>query len=118
MALIVTKDKSKESTNILKPKHKLQNSRFETMEANHETAISNHEIMINLNCLMTVLGYCSKSSAGITPAAKRNTYIVATFSLFVPRVEALRTSTLGYYTNKSCYSVRVAISRRCYSQQE
>ena len=53
-----------------------------------------------------------KSPARITPAAKRNTYSVATFSLFVPRVEALRTSTLGYYTNKSCYSVRVAISRR------
>lgn len=68
MALIVTKDKSKESTNILKPKHKLQNSRFETMEANHETAISHHEIMINLNCLMTVLGYCSKSPAGVTLA--------------------------------------------------
>lgn len=62
MALIVTKDKSKESINILKPKHKLQNSRFETMEANHETAISHHEIMINLNCLMTVLGYCRQKS--------------------------------------------------------
>lgn len=62
MTLIVTKDKSKESNNILKPKHELHNSRFETMVANHETAISHHEIMINLNCLMTVLGYCRQKS--------------------------------------------------------
>ena len=32
----------------------------------------------------------------ITPSANRNTYSVATFFAPIPRVEALRTSTLGY----------------------
>jgi len=32
----------------------------------------------------------------ITPSANRNTYSVATLIIHIPRVEALRTSTLGY----------------------
>ena len=32
----------------------------------------------------------------VTPTAKRNTYSVATLIIYIPRVEALRTSTLGY----------------------
>ena len=32
----------------------------------------------------------------ITPSANRNTYSVATLITHIPRVEALRTSTLGY----------------------
>ena len=32
----------------------------------------------------------------VTPTAKRNTYSVATLIIHIPRVEALRTSTLGY----------------------
>ena len=32
----------------------------------------------------------------ITPSANRNTYSVATPFIYIPRVEALRTSTLGY----------------------
>ena len=32
----------------------------------------------------------------MTPSANRNTYSVATLIIHIPRVEALRTSTLGY----------------------
>ena len=32
----------------------------------------------------------------VTPSANRNTYSVATLIINIPRVEALRTSTLGY----------------------
>ena len=32
----------------------------------------------------------------VTPSANRNTYSVATLIIHIPRVEALRTSTLGY----------------------
>ena len=32
----------------------------------------------------------------ITPSANRNTYSVATLIIHIPRVEVLRTSTLGY----------------------
>ena len=79
MALIVTKDKSKESTNILKPKHKLQNSRFETMEANHETAISHHEIMINLQrCYLFFICTQGRGDAHLNPGlCNRNSVRVA-----------------------------------------
>ena len=32
----------------------------------------------------------------ITPSANRNTYSVATLIIYIPRVEALHASTLGY----------------------
>ena len=32
----------------------------------------------------------------VTPSANRNTYCIATLIIHIPRVEALRTSTLGY----------------------